>query len=77
MREHFRSKGDQRAQSNLIYTVSFLSLVTENQITLPPLILSSEAKKNPRTASSTRIFLMLMPDNDLLSHGETPHYHRR
>jgi hypothetical protein len=32
-------------------------------------------KKKPR--SNATGFLNLMPGNDLLSHGETPHYHRR
>ena len=36
---------------------------------------NKRAKKIPAT-SATGIS-NLKPDNDLLSHGETPHYHRR
>ena len=34
------------------------------------------AQKKPRTRFTYGAFIE-MPDNDLLSHGETPHYHRR
>jgi hypothetical protein len=33
-------------------------------------------KKTPHS-NEYGVLLNIMPDNDLLSHGETPHYHRR
>ena len=38
---------------------------------MPP----SEYKKRP--IREDRPFFILKPDDDLLSHGEAPHYHRR
>ncbi len=38
--------------------------------------LSFTHKKTPALYSNGGL-LKMMPDNDLLSHGETPHYHRR
>ena len=39
--------------------------------------IKADCDKKQKTRSADRVLLYLVPGSSLLSHGETPHYHRR
>ena len=49
----------------------------EERLTLHDVIKSSDAKRMDKKKPPIGRLFRIKPGDDLLSHGETPHYHRR